>query len=376
MIEEATARYGWMRSFLSGLMAGRALLSYAAFGLGLIALTFFLDWFEPLFGLALLAPYLVLVVAAARWGGFGAAIFTCLAALPVADYVLFEPAGRFNLHSRHMLELGLVLLAGLWLGWVMDRLRVARERAETAAAAERVAQQERDALLSVIAHDLRNPLTSVRARVQLAELLLRRERPDLEQALRSLKMAVPQVDRVSRLLDDLVTAGRSRGAPLSVNLTEVDLAPLVERVVERWQGEAASHRFEVEVEGPLPIQGDSGRLEQVLDNLLGNAVKYSPAGSTILVTATRRGAEVELSVADQGSGIAPDERPKVFDRFYRQPEHRQSSQPGLGLGLYITRQLVDAHGGRVWVDSHDGQGSRFTVALPARAAEPAIPRTA
>ena len=355
-----------MGSLLSGVVAGRALRSYALLGLGLIALTIFLDWFQPLFGLALLAPYLVLVVVAARWGGLGAAIFTCLAALPVADYGLFEPTGSFNLRSRHVLELGLVLMAGLWLGWVMDRLRVARERAEQAVAAERAAHQERDALLSIIAHDLRNPLASVRARVQLAELVLRREQPDVEQALRSLRMAVPQVDRVSRLLDDLVTAGRSGGAPLAVNLREFDLAPLVERLAERWQGEAASHLFEVEVDGPLPIRGDPGRLEQVFDNLLGNAVKYSPPGSTILVTAALRGDEVQLAVADQGSGIALDERPKVFDRFYRQREHRESSQPGLGLGLYITRQLVDAHGGRVWVDSQDGQGSRFTVALPRR----------
>lgn len=347
--------------------ARHALLIYFALALGLVVLTLVLDRLEAFFGPALLVPYLVLIALAARWGGLGAAVFTSLATIPLVDFFLLGPQGQLDLSARQSIQLSLVLLAGLLLGWLMDGLRLARERAEAAALAERTALEERDALLSIIAHDLRSPLTATRARVQLADLALRRESPDREAALRSLEAALPQVDRVSRLLDDLVTAARSDGGKLAVELVPLDLEPLVGRIADRWRSDSSSHPIELDLSGPLPVLGDADRLEQVLDNLIGNAIKYSPAGRPIRVSAGSEGGEARLAVSDQGEGIPPDEQAQIFERFYRRPEHRAGSQQGAGLGLFITRELVVAHGGWIQVESEPSRGTTFKVGLPLQA---------
>jgi signal transduction histidine kinase len=355
---------------------GRALRIYSLLAVALVVLTLLLDRLEGYFGLALLMPYLVLVALAARWGGLGAAIFTSLASVPLVDYFLFEPVGHLELASRPMIQFLLVLLAGLLLGWLIDNLRAARERAEAATEAERAALQERDALLSIIAHDLRSPLTALKARIQLAELSLQRQEPDRSAALRSLQTALPQVDRINRLLDDLLATGRTDGGTLAVEPTEMDLAPLVARVAERWLAAAPDHPLELELEEPLPVLGDGDRLEQVLDNLLANAVKYSPPGSPVRLSARAQDSQVRLAVTDRGGGIPPDEQAHLFERFYRRPEHRTGRQIGLGLGLYITRGLVAAHGGSISVDSEVGRGSTFVVTLPRRADAAGLQKTA
>src|SRR5215211_3389694 len=250
-------------SWLPGSRPSRTPLVYFLLALALAGVTLLLDRLEAYFGLALLMPYVVLVVVAARWGGIGAAVFTCLAALPLVDYFLLEPQGRLEVGSRQNLQVALVLLAGLILGWLVDGLRAARESAEAAAAAERAALEERDAVLSVIAHDLRSPLSAVRLRIQLAEQALGREPADAAGAQRSLGAALPQVDRINRLLDDLLATGRSDGGTLVVQPVEVDLAPLLARVADRWRAEARHHRIELESDATLKVMGDPGRMEQV-----------------------------------------------------------------------------------------------------------------
>lgn len=343
---------------------------YAALALALVLLTLVLQRLQAALGPASLVPYLLVVALAARFGGIGAAIFASLATVPLVDFFLFGTPGRFELDLRQFSQLVLVLLAGLLLGWLLDRLRAERARAESAIAAERAAMIERDALLSVIAHDLRSPLAAVKARVQLAGLSLKRDQPDVAGATRSLEAALPQVDRISRLLDDLLATGRTDGRTLEVRLQELDVAPLVARVADRWRDDAPSHSIALELAETLPVDGDAIRIEQVLDNLIANAIKYSPHGSTIRLRAVPLDGEARLSVSDQGPGIPPDEQAQLFERFYRRPEHRVGRQPGIGLGLFIARELVLAHGGRISVESTPGQGSTFLVALPLRKLHP------
>ena len=342
---------------------------YLPVAIALVLLTLVLQRFEGFFGLALLVPYLVVVALAARFGGIGPAIFASLATLPLVDFFIFGAPYRFEFATRPTIQLILVLLAGLMLGWLLDRLRSERERAEQAVAAERMAMEERDALLGVIAHDLRSPLSAVKARIQLAGLSLKRDAPDTASAIRSLDAAVPQVDRISRLLDDLLATGRTDGATLQVRLADLDVAPLLTRIAERWREDAPSHIIELSTTDQLPILGDAGRIEQVLDNLIANATKYSPPGTVITLRGWVEEGEVHLLVADQGEGIPADQQPRLFERFYRRPEHRVGRQPGIGLGLFITRELVTAHGGRVWVESEPGRGTTFCVVLPLRPAE-------
>jgi signal transduction histidine kinase len=347
----------------------RTLGGYALIVLVLGGLTLLLDRLETLFGPALLVPYVLVVALAGRWGGLGAAIFACIASIPLVDYYLLEPTLRPELFSRQSVQLGLVLLAGLLLGWLLNRLELARERAELHAAAERSALDERDALLRIIAHDLRSPLTAIKARVQLAELALRREPADVASALHSLATALPQVDRVNRLLDDLQAIGRPDGA-FSVQFVPLDLAHQLARIAERWRTDAPSHRFEVQTAESLPASVDAARIEQVLDNLLANAVKYSPAGSQIRLSGWLEGDEVRLAVTDNGTGIPADEQGRIFERFYRRGTDLEGRRPGLGLGLYIARELMQAQLGRLWVESDGQHGSTFILALPRQQSQP------
>jgi signal transduction histidine kinase len=151
---------------------------------------------------------------------------------------------------------------------------------------------------------------------------------------------------------------------------------LLRRTVERWRSDAASHSLVLDLDESLPVRGDPGRIEQVLDNLLQNAVKYSPSGTTIRVTGRAVGQEARLTVADQGQGIPEAEQERIFDRFYRRPEHRSGGQSGLGLGLFITRELVLAQDGRIWVESQEGRGTTFVVAFPLRTGATELPKSA
>jgi signal transduction histidine kinase len=153
------------------------------------------------------------------------------------------------------------------------------------------------------------------------------------------------------------------GGGLSIQRENVDLVVLSLEAVERARTLATGHAMRLEApEAPVVVVGDRDRLGQVLDNLIGNAIKYSSQAGEIVVRVAAAGDEARLSVADQGPGIPADALPLLFERFYRGAH--QAEEAGLGLGLYISRMLVESHGGRIWATSSPGAGSTFTVALP------------
>jgi signal transduction histidine kinase len=168
---------------------------------------------------------------------------------------------------------------------------------------------------------------------------------------------------MDRLIGDLRELAQVEGGGLSIQRGAVDLVGLAQEAVERVRTLTTGHAVRLEAPDlPIVVAGDRDRLGQVLDNLLGNAVKYSPKGSEVLVTVEVAKGEARLRVADQGPGIPVEALPHLFERFYRgQPAAGDS---GLGLGLYISRMLVEAHGGRIWAASTSGVGSTFTVVLP------------
>jgi signal transduction histidine kinase len=205
-------------------------------------------------------------------------------------------------------------------------------------------------------HDLGSPLTVLRAR---AQLLKRRQRYDEE----SIDAILEQTARMDRLIGDLRDLAQVEGGGFSIQRETVDLVGLAQEAVERVRTLTTGHTVRVEAPDlPIVVAGDRDRLGQVLDNLLGNAVKYSPDGGEVLVRVEAVGGQASLRVADQGPGIPPDTLPRLFERFYR--GHHAAGGGGLGLGLYISRMLVEAHGGRIWAESPPGSGSTFTIALP------------
>jgi PAS domain S-box-containing protein len=214
-------------------------------------------------------------------------------------------------------------------------------------------------LVRVVSHDLRTPLGVV---LLQGELLARS--PDAATARRgaTIKSAA---QRMGMLVQDMVDLARVETRQLRLDLVDLDLRAWVGEAVATLAGVLPTGRLRVEVAPDVPrVRADPGRLERVLANLLSNAVKYSPAESGILLAAARHELGARLSVTDAGRGIPADELPKVFDRYYRAPGAATYGE-GLGLGLFITRQLVEAHGGRIWAESEAGRGSTFHVVLPA-----------
>jgi two-component system, OmpR family, phosphate regulon sensor histidine kinase PhoR len=223
----------------------------------------------------------------------------------------------------------------------------------------------KDEFIALVSHELRTPLTSIYGYVSILS-----EREDLpEQVDRQLAVISRSTDRLKLLVDDLLEATQVAGTGMRVTLAPCLLADIVGEVVVAAKPHAAAARVDLRLvlpdDGdPVPGDLDSTRIAQVVDNLVSNAIKYTPAGGRAEVRLTRHGDHAELVVSDSGIGIREEDLPRVFGRFYRTQEAAEQAIQGLGLGLAITRTIVEAHGGKVEVASRLGEGSTFRVVLP------------
>jgi len=224
----------------------------------------------------------------------------------------------------------------------------------------------KDEFLSIASHELRTPVTSIKGYTQLAKTLINEN--DLATSEEYLDIALDQIDRMSRLILELLDVSRIETGRLEIRRETIQWSTFVRDVVHRHHTAVSDRRFHLNVpdDGKM-VTGDRDRLEQVLGNLLENAVKYSPDGSEIFVSADDRGDHVVTSVCDRGIGIPADELAQVFERFHRGRHVSSTNYGGLGLGLYITKQIVERHGGSIWVESREGQGTTFHFSLPAAA---------
>ena len=228
--------------------------------------------------------------------------------------------------------------------------------------------------LSMASHELRTPLTAVSGFMQIARRRMSRmagasDVPDpwREEAHKSdetLEMANRQAKKLARLIDELLDVSRLQQGRVEMRLAEIELADVVREVGERMLLLSQGHEIETTVDGAAPIVGDRDRIEQVLENLVGNAIKYSPEAGRIEMSLRVNGANAIVSVRDQGIGVAPGEVEKIFGLFYRSPDPRADHVGGLGLGLYISREIVSRHHGRLWAERNPEAGTTFHVTLP------------
>ncbi len=228
----------------------------------------------------------------------------------------------------------------------------------------RLREQERDGYLHAISHDLRGPLTVVQGQAQLLRHYA--AKGQLERHLDSGTDAIlTSSQRMRVMIQDLIDSARVQSGQLEVEPQAVAPGEFVAALRQRLANTPGAARVVVSPIPPLPLVAlDQDRFERVLLNLVWNALKYSPEDTPVTLAVAQAGPEVVFSVSDRGSGIGADELPHLFERFYRSPNAREHSE-GLGLGLYIAKALVEAHDGRIWVDSRTGQGTTFFVALPA-----------
>jgi len=256
----------------------------------------------------------------------------------------------------------------------LESARLAGEMARMsrdAAAAEAMREVEslrevarlKDEFLGQVSHELRTPLTIIHGYAELiADGSLRKEGQIRETAAEVHENS----SLMLRLVDDLLDTSRLESGRLSLKYEITDLAPWLERTTAAFAQASSTHRIVSSLPGSLPLaRVDLARLGQVVNNLLTNAVRYSPEGSEVWVSArTLRSGELEIRVADQGIGIAADERERIFEKFYRGKDGATHSVRGTGLGLAVAKMLVEAHLGQIRVESEVGRGSTFIVRLP------------
>ncbi len=224
-------------------------------------------------------------------------------------------------------------------------------------------EQLKDEFVSVAAHELRTPLTAIKGYAELLERRLGRDEGRARDR-QSLAVIRRQTERLARLVNEMLDVSRIEAGQLQLNRESFDLSALAEETIDSVRVSDDLHTFVLDAPPGIEAFADIARIEQVLINLITNAATYSPKGGTITVRVHTGDDHATVSVQDEGIGITPEEVSRLFARFYRSPQSGAMRGGGMGLGLYISREIVERHGGTIAVESTPGVGSTFTFTLP------------
>ena len=236
----------------------------------------------------------------------------------------------------------------------------------------RMADREREQFLSIVSHELRTPLTPLKALAQLIRTRMRRSREkdaplDLDSMDRNLAAIERQVDRMNGLVNDLLSVSRAQRGALRMEPSSFDLVAIVREVVQHYvaaTAEEGRHEFTMEAPPSVQVRGDQARMEQLLMNLVGNAVKYSPTGGPVRISIAQQDHEVEIAIGDDGIGILAEDLPKLGQPFVR-GSGRAATFAGMGVGLYVARLVAEGHAGSLTIESGgDNMGTTVRVRLP------------
>ena len=242
-----------------------------------------------------------------------------------------------------------------------ERLEVTHDELEEQNEELRESERSKTELVSIVSHELRTPLASV---LGFTALLLRSASSTRPTRRHYLGIVDAQARRLAALLEDFLDVQRIEHEGVDLAEEKVDLASLLDEQAQLYAAQSPKHRLAVELaERPLTVRGDPGRLAQVVGNLLSNAIKYSPDGGTVQLVAARSGDGVRIAVRDEGLGIPEDQQSRIFTKFFR-GDASATGITGTGLGLAVSREIVEAHGGTIGFDSDPGEGTTFWLELP------------
>lgn len=276
------------------------------------------------------------------------AVGAVLLAILVAAHLMYVSERDALLFSILVLAVGIVTLRTAALA---ERQR-AREAAE----------QTRRQLVAAVSHDLRTPIASLRLLVEAVD----DEIVDEETRRRYLGTMRTHIESLSAMIDDLFELSRIEAGDIDWSLRQVELALLVDETVAAMQAEAGAKGVEIETElgeAPLPARADPEKIQRVLFNLIRNAIRHTPADGSVTVRAEAGEGAIEIEIADSGDGIPPEERERVFEAFFRGGVDAARHSDGAGLGLAISRAIVETHGGRIWLAPAE-RGTRVRFSLP------------
>lgn len=223
-------------------------------------------------------------------------------------------------------------------------------------------ERRKDEFISMASHELKTPVTALKGFTQL--LLHRFKSRSDEEPIRFLTRMDAQINRLSKLIGEMLDISKMQNGQLEYHMEPFDLAALAEEIVGNVQETTPTHRLLLEPAASVWVSGDRDRIEQVLINLLTNAIKYSPNADIVNVRLTTTEANALLSVQDAGIGIAEAYQEKIFEQFYQVNEPAEKTYPGLGIGLHIASQIIKRHHGQLWVQSQKGEGATFSFYLP------------
>ena len=227
---------------------------------------------------------------------------------------------------------------------------------------QKKALEQRDEFISIASHELKTPVTSLKGFTQILQMKFEKE--ENEQAIDLLGRMDKQVDKLTKLIVDLLDATKIENGQLQFSLEEFDFDELVIEVVEEMKRTTITHEINVQTADIKIIHGDKNRIGQVITNFISNAIKYSPDNNQIIVSTAVKNENVTLCVEDFGIGISVEKQPKIFERFFRVTGGGQETFPGLGLGLFISAEIIKRHKGTISVESTEGKGSIFCFSLP------------
>lgn len=314
-------------------------------------------------------------------------LFTFVFGFEIVEHIIIEREGMSWRLSFEVLFFGIIgpILVFVILSWIKQNLlqlvtayeeihslntdlemRIEERTAELTRANENLRQldQLKSEFVSLVSHELRTPLTNIHGGI---ELVLKNLDPCAKSSHNVLIVVQSQVNRLSKLVRHILDVSALQAGQLQLNRGLVLLRPLIHSLIARYETNEMSHSFIVNIPTQLqPIWADEDRLEDIIGNLISNAIKYSPEGGKILIE-VQEGEDgfVHFSVKDEGIGIAQKEQERLFQPFYR-GEYASNTAQGYGLGLYFCHELIQAHGGKIWVDStgKQGYGTTFHLCLP------------
>ncbi len=227
-------------------------------------------------------------------------------------------------------------------------------------------EELKDEFIEIASHELKTPLTTIKGYTQILERLI--DKNGTNKASSYLRKTNKYVERLATLIEDLLDVSKIQAGKIEFHYEEYDFDKMIEETIHSLREFNTTYKIQKKGKLKQPVYGDSARTEQVVTNLLSNAMKYSPDNKKVLVTVAREGDMVEVSVQDFGIGIPVEKQKEIFSRFYR-VESTAEKFSGLGIGLYISAEIIHRQGGEIWVKSKEGQGSTFYFTLPIRAKE-------
>jgi signal transduction histidine kinase len=273
----------------------------------------------------------------------------------------FAPSGNVTLLERPLRPMTLLNTLNVCL-----RARIRQYQVRDLLLDLMAAAQRREEFISIASHELKTPITAMSLQIQLHQRLIKNQNPmafDPAKVIKVLDGAEKQLGRLRILVDDMLDVTRISAGHLTLTKTEVNLSELIKEIVERTDPQLNFVGCSVELDLAPQLVGiwDRFRIEQIINNLLTNVIRYAPGAAVLIKTESQNGFAV-LSIKDSGTGISENDQKRIFTRFERAVAHNSIS--GLGLGLYICKQIVELHGGNIGVNSKIGEGATFTVSLP------------